>query len=152
MTECTCAKKGLLFFSFFLTIMLSKVGPTVTRATPDPSASTGPSAAKSSPYRKQLKDYPPTRVSVVNALDNYFCSSEDFDKEFNLCERINYYNVVDDQVNSCYQERLMISFDSTLIAANFTPVAVTGFLKPYGKENSIEKTQKKSKICQLIKR
>lgn len=152
MTEWTCAKKGLLFFSFFLTIMLSKVGPTVTRATPDPSASTGPSAAKSSLYRKQLKDYPPTRVSVVNALDNYFCSSEDFDKEFNLCERINYYNVVDDQVNSCYQERLMISFDSTLIAANFTPVAVTGFLKPYGKENSIEKTQKKSKICQLIKR
>ncbi len=71
MTECTCAKKGLLFFSFFLTIMLSKVGPTVTRATPDPSASTGPSAAKSSPYRKQLKDYPPTRVSVINALDTF---------------------------------------------------------------------------------
>jgi len=135
-----------------MAIILSKLCPTMTRANPDPPVSTGPSATKNSLYRKQLKDYPPTRVSVVNALDNYFCSSEEFDKEFNLCERIHYYNVVDDQVNSCYQERIMISFDSTLIAANFTPVAVTGFLKPYGKDNSIEKTQKKSKICQLIKR
>ncbi len=149
MTQCN---KGILYFSLVIATILSNIGPTMTRANQDPSVSTGPSATKGSPYRKQLKDYPPTRVSVVNALDNYFCSSEDFDKEFNLCERINNYNVVDDQLNSCYQERLMISFDSTLIAANFTPVAVTGFLKPYGKDNSIEKTQKKSKICQLIKR
>jgi len=88
-----------------------------------------------------------TRVSVIGALDTYNWNSDN-----SKCEKITYFNVDDDQTNNCYQERLIIHYDTTLLQAGGHKQAVAGYLKPYGFDNSIEKTQRKNKLCQLIKR
>ncbi len=96
---------------------------------------------------KNLSQYHKTRVSVTGAIDTYNCNSDN-----SKCEKITYFNVDDDQTNNCYQERLMIQYDTTLLTNAGHKQAVSGYLKPYGFDNSIEKKQGKNKLCQLIKR
>jgi hypothetical protein len=96
---------------------------------------------------KQLAHFEKTRVTVNNAVDTYNCNSD-----YSKCEKITYFNVDDDQTNSCYQERLTIHFDTAILHPHGHKQAVAGFLKPFGFDNSIEKSQRKNKLCQLIKR
>ncbi len=96
---------------------------------------------------KTLAHYDKTRVSVTGAVDTYNCNLDN-----SKCEKITYFNVEDDQSNNCYQERLIVHYDTTLLHENGNKQAVSGYLKPYGFDNTIERHQRKSKLCQLIKR
>ena len=139
--------KGSLFLSFMIVEAFFSKAYSNPHSNLHRTAKTHQSPGSDQDSIKTLSHYDKTRVSVIGALDTYNCNSDN-----SKCEKITYFNVDDDQTNNCYQERLIIHYDTTLLQAGGHKQAVAGYLKPYGFDNSIEKTQRKNKLCQLIKR